>query len=246
MPTPQRPMPSDFIALSKTIGTANLCRHYSAGSTVVARWRREAGIAMSKLNGRVPTPLPADFTSHAPAESNRQLADRYQTSMTMITRWRREAGIPSSVKWTAGRPRPKRVRPDDFAERAPHMTNKALCAHYRAKPYLVERWRSETGARYIRPVKEPRRRIYQPREKPVQQFTRQIGQPIGKPVPPPDGTMQGQAAHFLRSTAPVYRCDRRGRAEAPDVAKAFWRYGNVLLTPDEMMQRAASKGWTAA
>lgn len=57
---------------------------------------------------------------------------------------------------------------------------------------------------------------------------------------------QHDAADFLRKFSPIYRCNERGRADVGEGAKRFWRYGNVILTPDELMQRAAAKGWVAA
>lgn len=52
---------------------------------------------------------------------------------------------------------------------------------------------------------------------------------------------QCDAADFLRSFAPVYRCDERGR---PHERGAHWRYGAVVLTPDELLQRAARRGFS--
>jgi hypothetical protein len=41
----------------------------------------------------------------------------------------------------------ERPAPSDFAEHAITMTERELCAHYRTGPYVVRRWRDETGVK---------------------------------------------------------------------------------------------------
>lgn len=41
----------------------------------------------------------------------------------------------------------ERTTPSDFAEHAVTMTERELCAHYCTGPYVVRRWREETGVR---------------------------------------------------------------------------------------------------
>jgi hypothetical protein len=44
----------------------------------------------------------------------------------------------------------------------------------------------------------------------------------------------------LRRICAVYRCTETGRA---DPKGKFWRFGNAVLTPDELIARAERKGW---
>jgi hypothetical protein len=57
-----------------------------------------------------------------------------------------------------------------------------------------------------------------------------------------DMSKAGQAADFLRRLGPVYRCTDLGRA---DIAGSMWRFGNAVLTADDLIDRAERKGWRA-
>jgi hypothetical protein len=92
-----------------------------------------------------------------------------------------------------------------------------------------------------------RRKFPNPRRKRAKARVSTLGL-MGRPraqifLAPRDGTIEGRAAEVLRAYAPTYRCNEIGRQDCADERKCWWRYGNVVLTPDEMMQRAAAKGW---
>lgn len=240
MPIPQRPVPEDFAAMLARMSFKQLAEHYVASPNTVSRWRKEIGQEPTGRGGFAGRPMPDDFRERAPVTSNDVLMKAYGVGGRVIWRWRRECGIPA--------PRPKSLRtkpyrpvPDGFAEVASQNPNRVLIAMFHASERTVARWRREAGAFYTPPVTGRRRTA----SKAPSGFLEKMGRPRGQIfyVPPRDTTIEGQAAEVLRAYAPTYRCDRRGRQECPDIAKGFWRYGNVVLTPDELLQRAAAKGW---
>lgn len=250
MPPAMRPCPPDFAEMSRKINTVALCQHYGAGPSMISRWRREVGMAVNCKGGVPPRPVPDDFTIDAATTYNDVLAARYGTSVSTVSRWRRETGIPSPFH--AGRPKAKGVYvrpvPEGFAENAPTMTTKALASLYKASGDTVRRWRKVTGAYFVKPppVPKPPRRVHEPKPAKVC-LTSRMGRPRGQIFycPPRDTSIEGQAAEALRAYAPTYRCNERGRQDCAEARKRWWRYGNVVLTPDELLQRAAAKGWRA-
>lgn len=254
MPPPMRHCPADFAEMSKLMLTRALCEHYVAGPSQISRWRRETGLGGYGTGGLPARKLPDGFRLHAATESNAALAARYSCSVSMIGRWRREAGIASTFLSHPTGPRAaKRPIPHDFAQMAAAHGTKRLGQIYKASDETIRRWRKATGAYYVKPASQPRE-SRPPRRKAVD-FQRQAPSrrspvvwkgPPAKPMPPRDTTLEGQAADVLRAYGPVYRCNEIGRPDCADDRKQFWRYGNVVLTPDELLQRAAAKGWRAA
>ncbi len=251
MPTPMRPLPADFIERSGEMNANDLAKHYRCGPSIISRWRRETGLGGTHKGGVPARPMPEDFAQHAGGTLNADLIIKYQASESQVVRWRKECGIPSPPN-NRGRPPKQACRPipDNFAKVAPHMSNIELAAMYSAGKNTVAKWRIQIGAPHIRPVKEPKPKVQSgPRARKLPTgFLMKMGKP--KPavgyVPPADTSIEGSAAQVLRAYAPTYRCDRRGRQECPDIAKTYWRFGNVVLSPQEMMERAQAKGWTCA
>jgi transposase len=195
--------------------------------------------------------MPDDFKEHAPTAKNPDLAARYSTSITMIQRWRREAGIRGTAKANrkGRRPKMRAPMPDDFAELARTHFNHQLCKKYGVGMKLVSRWRAECGVAYERPHPPPKppRQPKPPRErksKPGVINSMGRGHCVGF-APPRDTTLEGQAAEVLRRLAPCYRCDEMGRQET-NRPKDHWRWGMVVMAPDELFARARSKGWEAS
>lgn len=61
-----------------------------------------------------------------------------------------------------------------------------------------------------------------------------------------DMSHAGQAADFLRHSAPIHRCDARGRTQREHANAGFWNRGGFVLTDDEVVRRAARQGWMPA
>lgn len=121
--------------------------------------------------------------------------------------------------------------PADFADRCAELHYSALCRHYGKIGKTITRWLRWTGltpAAYV-PAPPPPRRFNYAGPK-VTQIQR-------------DYSPEAQAADHLRRYTFVYRCTERGRA---DHRGEFYRYGDAVLTPDELIRRAEAKGWRLA
>lgn len=187
-------------------------------------------------------PPPDGFAAKARHLTVQQLRRLYRCSDHLILRWLGEAGIARKRHHPA-------AAPPDFAARAAVLHFSALCRHYGVSERRVRRWIAETGAeplpfaRPSRPKPAPKR----PRGRPKQArpWPPPLALPPRRPAPrdpPRNGSPEGLAADHLRHFAPCYRCDADGRAA---LAGGWWRYGNVVLAPDELRLRAVRLGWRA-
>lgn len=92
-----RQMPADFPARARE-RNADLREAYGCGDALIARWRRQCGIA--PLQPRQ-SPVPDDFADHAQLTA-RELSERYGVCKNTITDWRKKIGVvwrpPASAK----------------------------------------------------------------------------------------------------------------------------------------------------
>lgn len=216
---PKRQMPEGFAAVAVDKGIHELRQLYRASGDVVRRWLEEAGIT----KGRSLRPMPADFTERAKELNRTELRMHYRATTATVYRWIKEAGVGHLI------PPPKGTRPlpDDFAELAKVMTCFGLEKHYNCSSDTVKRWTRESGVTPISQWEKPRQR--KPQKLPERRL---------KPVmvTPRVRSMYDEAAEALRRDRwAVFRCDERGRYS---LAGDFWRVGNVICTPDELLQRA--------
>jgi hypothetical protein len=177
--------------------------------------------------------MPADFPQIAGKFTNRELMRRYGKGYNTIARWRRTCGIPGGGVGT-----PPLPRPADLAETAPSRSTRELGAMYGVSTETIRKWLAQIGVKA-----RGRPQAAKPAPKP------HLARPPGKfilpgvqtgPIPPRDGSLEGMAASYLQPYAPTYRCDDLGR-QSP--SGKFWRVGNAVLTPGEMMERAERKGF---
>jgi hypothetical protein len=192
-------------------------------------------------------PVPPDFVELSAKHPGDWLIQHYRTSKRALIRWRKETG-------TTGRVMPTRAMPADFATRAPTMYLRHLANHYGAGTDTVKRWCEEAGVS-TKPfdsstLANSRWAAYRARKalepkpaSPRKPYRFNYAGPAPKPLPGRDWSIHGQAAEHLRRLAPVYRCWETGTANPKG---DFFRFGNVILTPDELLQRAKAKGWEAA
>lgn len=186
-------------------------------------------------------PVPPDFAKIAATRCVRHLARHYRAGVEVVRRWLSETGLAPASSTQ------RRTMPADFGAVAPTMTKRALADHYRAHWKKIEAWLAEAGVDAT-----PTRRKAPPRSKP---FKRQpppkrnyhwIGPKPGVAhALPRDTSTEGRAADHLRRYAPLYRCDAHGRA---DPKGSHWSYGYsdpLILTPEEMVERARGKGFDA-
>lgn len=222
-------VPADF-ADNAHQPNAWLLAHYKVSGKVLNRWRKEAK-APAKYERKL-RPVPDDFAQHA-NETSVELIARYRTTSSIIARWRRETGLFSK------RCTPNRTEvPADLAQLAPTMSYAELAAHYGRNHKTIRRWLQEIGVK-TRSVAPPRPRLVSTAKPlPPKVFVT----PACNRSVPRDGSPEGQAADHLRcaTRAIIHRCTETGRA---DIKGEFWRYGNVILTGDELIQRAQRHGW---
>lgn len=218
---PSRPMPADFAEVA-WLSQSYLCPRYKTGSETIARWRRELGGEDPRKAMLQP---PADFVEQAGHRNLTQLCAHYHVGERRVKSWAKRAGVQIKLYLSLAR----RGVPDDFAECAAMMSRRALCRYYRAEIETVKRWLSETGINamvYVPPQPTPRNP--RPFVFGGHARTRQTSDMR-------QTSMFDEAADTLRRHFVVFRCDDRGRA---DQKGEFWRLGNTLLTPDELLQRA--------
>jgi transposase-like protein len=204
-----------------------LKRHYNAGYNTVTRWIHEAGISSGRAQwGK---PAPDDLVAVLERMTVTQATRHYGVAGRVLARWRIQAGITGSIK--------RLNAPDDFAEVAPTMSQTELAAHYGiVNQRVIKRWSAETGA-------YPKAREYHP-PKPTtaKSFGRRTVKPAGSAYlymydqHHKTKTIYDDAADTLRRYGPVYHCTDTGLM---DPKGAFWRVGNVVCTPDELLARAA-------
>jgi hypothetical protein len=199
-------------------------------------------------------PMPEDFMELAPTLHLSEALRHWSVGERALRRWYAEAGIvPAAYDHTHKRRRLGAPPPDDFRDVAPTLYIRELMHHYRRGEKVIIRWLKESGVR-SRPVDRVAQARAARANKPSkpQTFERQQPPPRArrivytgpkpKPLPERDWSLHGQAADHLRRIAPVYRCWATG---AFNLKGDHYRFGNVILTPDELLQRAKAKGWEA-
>jgi hypothetical protein len=182
--------------------------------------------------GRKSRPLPEDFAAVAPTMTRCGLRKRYAASETVVKRWIRETGV-TVLEGTRQDATPP---PNDLAELAAEMTLSQLVRHYHSHHDTVYRWLSIKGLKALKYVPQRRQRKAAPTSRPIavkRSYT-------AANYVPRDLSLDGQAADHLRRFCAVYRCTEKGAA---DQRGGFWRYGNAVLTPQEIVARAERHGF---
>ena len=218
----RRPMPDDFAEVSTKLSVRAMRGHYVAGEHTIVRWLREIG----KRRGGPPRsmPVPDDFVELAAKHHAEHLKRHYDVSGNVIARWVRMSG----VKPVSGT---KRSPPADFAEVAPTMTRSAMLRHYRADIRTINRWCEETGVQARQWIKNNPPRSWRTDMSPTRSRVG-AGLQITRTV-----SIYDLAADTLRRERwAVYRCTEKGKA---DFKGNFWRVGNIVCTPEELLERAA-------
>ena len=117
---------------------------------------------------------------------------------------------------------PARPAPDSFVMAAKVRSISELRSMYNAGHETVMRWFRDTGT-------EP---FVASKNKGAVAVRIKRGIIPG----PPMKSEHDDAADMLRRHTAVFRCNARGSYEQTG---GFWRVGNTVLTPDELLQRAA-------
>lgn len=226
-----RPMPEGFAEDAFEMTTNELRAKYRCGSTTVQRWRCEVG------NPRPdPTIPPADLAKIALTMSKRGIAKHYDVGVKRVDIWLAATGI-SALDWKVSRPWQQRPMPDDFEEVAPDMSRNQLVEHYQTSLVAVDRWLAATGITPRPPVSHGFRNIKGNVSSLRQVFRFARGaEPHVKALRNYD--KYDEAADFMRHYGPCYRCDENGKANERG---KFWRFGNVVMDREELLERAESK-----
>lgn len=225
----KRPMPADFPVNAATLSILRLSEIYGVDQFVIKRWHRENG-----GNPRAQRkPAPADFAEMASKMAQRALVVHYKVDKRTIARWTKETGAKPTSLYS--RP-PRFLRPADFVAIAQTMSQRSLADHYGVKRGVVARWVEETG-------------VTPPRVAPDRKYTKPPKR--AKPAALNITWDRGKAQHddlrridqydiaadvLRRQRFIVYRCGPTGKFLEKGLS---WRVGSTVVTPDELLERAA-------
>ncbi len=172
--------------------------------------------------------IPDDFPARVAEMNYDQLRLHYKAGNQTVSRWMREAGL-SRPK--GNRAQTKRPVPTGFAKLA-DLSSAELQERYNCSKEIIRRWRAEVG---VVPVPHRKKTVTgnMALAELNARFSGQDNRPRG---------VAERAADVLRPYAPVYRCTDTGRA---DFTGKFWRYGTVVVTDAELIERAERKGFQA-
>lgn len=201
---------------------------------MLSRWMRESGLTVKPNKG---TPPPDNLAELADKMHLRALADHCGVSRNVAANWLAVAGL-KALSFNHQSNANTRPPPPDFLKVAPTMVIAELRKHYVCSFETLKRWIRETGAK---PMRYAEWRALNPVKKPVQprRPSRGAVHAIGLPSHIQQErihTIHDVAAKTLARYAPTYRCNERGKV---DVTGAFFRHGMTVLTPDELLARAA-------
>ncbi len=168
--------------------------------------------------------IPSDFAEKAKTMCRNQLVKHYRTSDKAVGRWADECGVhPLKVMM--------RPAPGNWEQLCSMHTAAELVRLLQADAKVIKRWIAETE---IEPVPYIRKGIIPINRKPNP--LKQMGAPHKAIIRDKPRSIWDDAADVLRAERwAVFRCDEKGKA---DQKGRYWRAGMVILTPDDLLQRA--------
>lgn len=180
-------------------------------------------------------PPPPEFAGLCATMTQNRLCIHYSCGSPLIKRWAKLAGVePQRFV------RPFTPLPDDLAERAAEMTAAELARHYGFNDTQMRNMLARAGIEAKRyDQRTPKPKLLKRTSRPA--AFRTPKQAHSFDTLRRETTTDGLAADHLRRDCAVYRCTETGRA---DQTGAWWRYGNVTVTPGELIERAIRKGWS--
>ncbi len=232
MAPPSRPVPDDFQAIRAELVTWKRIRaHYGIGDSLFRRWLEEIGHVTNPIKA---APTPPDLAEKAKTMHIAALEKHYGVSRTVVTRWlKREKIQAAAVKYSDVVAR--KAPPADFLRMAPTLTKNELRLHYRCGFETLDRWLRETGAK---PMSYVEWRALNPVKCPVKPRIKAHSNAVSINLAAERiHTIHDIAADTLRRERfVVHRCNENGKyAQAGD----FFRVGWSVLTPDELLTKAA-------
>ena len=168
--------------------------------------------------------IPSDFAEKAKTMCRNQLVKHYRTSDKAVGRWADECGVhPFKVMM--------RPAPADWERLCATHTAAELARMLQADAKVIKRWIKQTD---IEPVPFDRKGIIPPNRRPNP--LKQMGTPHKAIIRDKPRSIWDDAADVLRAERwVVYRSDEKGAANPKGM---YWRMGNVILTPDDLLMRA--------
>lgn len=183
---------------------------------------------MSKLRLHKRRPRPDDFESVSVGQSVHALVSHYHAGYGVVARWFQEIGV-SPPKGQA-----MRGIPENWLELARANTKAGVIKIMKVDGNTVRRWERQTGitcSAYV-PVKKPR--PSQAKAK-VHNFSN-IGMAHKTTFHTRPSSIWDDAAATLRAERWItFRCSEGGAANPNG---KFWRVGNTVLTPEELLAKA--------
>ena len=177
-------------------------------------------------------PIPDDFAALAPTLSKQAALKRWRVAFSTLQRWEQETGSMCQRYL-----RPMRQPPENWAALCAEHTTAELIRILKMDRKVINRIASETGIA-PKPYKAPPRPDARKAARAIT-VRPNLGQMGMTRVFHGDNRVKSlwdEAADTLRAERwTVYRCNDRG---AYDVKGKFWRAGNAILTPDELLRRA--------
>ena len=175
-----------------------------------------------KPEGTPQRPVPDDFLTFAPGVQQYILMKHYKASYRTVAHWQKITGVP---KCPPPPPPPARRRPipDGFAEKVRSSYFNDLVKYYKASGDTVRRWLAEVGM--------------EPGRKPGNRGLDRAGRPyVAKVCGFVTKSIYDEAADVLRRERwIVYRCTHKGICMK---SGNHWRVGNLVVTPEELLERA--------
>lgn len=173
--------------------------------------------------------VPVDFRVLAPTMTKYELERHYSASYKTVSKWFKATGLKPRAPIMAN----AQPVPSDFAEVSQRLTVSGMREYYGGGEAKIRRWLQETGLTPCKiynggkaPKRNPNRTSFRPNQMP----TLIAGQDHRI------RSIHDEAADVLRRERwVVYRSTETGRA---DHKGEFWRVGNTVLTPDELLARA--------
>lgn len=232
----KRPIPDDFADVADKLFWKwdALGEHYKAGYTTVKRWVDSPGMPERKASApkEQRVKVPDDFATYAPGKTHRDLRDHYKICSETLRKWRKITGVEPlyTSNNPAGRHGLSRSVPADFAEAAKTMTSMELRKHYNCGHNTLDRWRKESGIKPLRFSLAERKKstanagTWRPQL--MRGFKSTAERSYG---------IYDEAADIMRKYGPCYRCGPTGVFLEKGL---HWRFGNTVMTGEELLAKA--------
>ena len=185
-------------------------------------------------------PVPPEFATFMRAHTLLEAKKHYGIGSTTLARWRVAVGLTNTGASRGRSYVPARPVPDDFAEHAPHESNRTLAVRYRCSRKMVTRWRAQSAIAIPRTMGRaapraaaaaPAPRVQKPRKHRV------WARDLHSKAPQKDDSTAGRAQQFLQRSMPCFK------AEVLDKLRTGYVVGGRPMSTEDMIAYAEAKGF---